>query len=101
MARHGRIAVCTVDDEIMALRLAGNSLVERGVQKFVARRLTQRHAQIGRIFLAEAHIKRAGAGDADAVAALAEIMSQGGDEAEPSARLLHVVIARRTAGCVS
>ena len=48
----------------------------------------------------EAHIERAGAGEPHAVAALAEIMGERRDEAEPPAGLAHGEIARRAAGAV-
>ena len=55
----------------------------------------ERLPEIGGIFLSEAHVERAGAGEADAVAALAEIMGHGRDEAEAPARLLHPDITSR------
>ena len=48
---------------------------DRVDQRLVGFRAAQRLAQIGRILLAEAHVERAGAGDPDPVAALAEIVA--------------------------
>ena len=58
----------------------------------------QGRAQINVIFLTKAHVKRAGAGHAHAVATFAEIMGQRRDKAEPSAGFSHGGIAGR-AGC--
>ena len=85
----GRPVVAAVDDEIVALGLARDRLADRRLERLVALRLAQRRAQIGGVLLAEAHIERAGAGQPDAVAALAEIMGQRRDEAEPPAGLAH------------
>ena len=84
---HGRRGMCAVDHEVMALGLAGDRFLDRGVQRLRRFATPQRRAQIRSVVLAEAHIERAGAGDADAVAALAEIMGQRRDEAEPAAGL--------------
>src|SRR5207248_11048646 len=92
--------VAAVDDKIVALRLAVDRGANRGFERLVALGLAQRGAQIRRVFLAEAHVQRPGAGQADAVAALAEIMRQGGDEAEPSASFAYRRIACRAAGAV-
>src|SRR5438034_1825425 len=100
MASDGGPVVAAVDDEIMPLGLAVDRGADRGFERLVALGLAQRGAQIRRIFLAEAHIQRAGAGQSDAVAAFAEIMGQGGDEAEPPAGLPHRRIARRSAGAI-
>src|SRR5918994_7098452 len=54
--------MASVDNEIVPLGLAGDGLVDRGIQKVVALGGAQRRAQIGSILLAEAHIERAGAG---------------------------------------
>ena len=87
-----------VDDEVVALRLARDRLVDRRVDEIVALRGAQRRAQVGGVLLAEAHVERAGAGEAHAIAALAEIMRQRRDEAEPPAGLGDAHIARRAAG---
>mgnify|MGYP000361356845 CR=1 FL=1 len=55
----------------------------------------QRCAQIRRVVLAEAHIERAGAGQSHAIAGLAEIMGEGGDEAHPLPGLFQRHVARR------
>ena len=62
--------MAAVDDEIVALGLARDRLVDRGIEQVVAFRGAQRRAQVGGVLLAEAHIERAGAGDAHAVARL-------------------------------
>src|SRR6202048_3048470 len=90
----------TVNDEVVAARLAVDRFANRGLERLVPFGLAQRGAQIRRILLAETHIERPGAGHADAVAALAEIMGQRSDKAEPAAGLAHRYIARRTAGAV-
>ncbi len=73
--------MAAVDDEVVALGLARYRLFDGRMQKVVAFRSAQRLAQIGRIFLPEAHVKRARAGDAHAIAGLAEIMADRGDAA--------------------
>ena len=55
--------------------------------QLVALRRAQRPAQVGRVLLAQAHVHGAGAGHPHAVAALAEIVGQRRDEAEPAAGL--------------
>src|SRR6185437_10703848 len=57
----------------------------------------ERRAQIGGVLLAQAHEERAGAGQPHAVAALAEIVGQRRDHAEPAAGLAHRIVARRAA----
>src|SRR6476660_3443506 len=68
MARQRRPLVSPIDDEIVAFWLARYRLFDRGVQKVVAFGCAQRLAQIGGIFLSEAHIERARAGHAHAIA---------------------------------
>ena len=96
-------AVRAVDDEVVALRLARDRLVDRGLKQIVALGGAERRAQVGGVLLAEAHVERAGAGDAHAVAAFAEIVGQRRDEAEPAAGLgdrAHSAPARRSCrGC--
>ena len=98
--REGRPLVAAVDDEIVALGLARNRFVDGGEEEVVALGGAQRLAQIGGILLAEAHIQRAGAGDAHAIAGFAEIVGERRDEAEPAAGLGDAYIARRAAGAV-
>src|SRR5579859_7721246 len=62
MARHGRTAMAPVDDEIMPFGLAADRLRDRRVERAVLGAGAQRRAEIGRIFLAEAHVERAGTG---------------------------------------
>ncbi len=59
----------------------------------------QGRAQVGHVFLAEAHVKLAGAGQPDAVAAFAEVVGERRDEADLLARLLQPDIARGAAAC--
>src|SRR5437899_12979109 len=72
--RHGGALVAAVDHEVVALGLAGDRLVDCAVEQVVALRGAEHAAQVGRVFLAEAHEQRAGAGDAHAVAGFAEIV---------------------------
>ena len=46
-----------VDDEVVALRLAGDRLVDRAAQQLVVSRGAQRRAQVGGVLLAEAHVE--------------------------------------------
>jgi hypothetical protein len=55
----------------MPFGLAGDGGRDRGVKWAIVLAGAERAAQIGGIVLAETHIKRAGAGDADAIAGLA------------------------------
>ena len=71
--------------------------LDRLVQQSVVGARAQRRAQIGRVLLAEAHVERARAGEAHAVAALAEIVRERRDEAEPAAGFLDAHVARRAA----
>src|SRR5690242_13662486 len=100
MPRHRRALVPAVDDEVMALGLARDRLGDRRVERLVALAEAQRRAQIGGVLLAQAHEQRPGTGQAHAVAALAEIMGQGRDHAEPLAGLAHRVVPRRAARAV-
>src|ERR1700730_839734 len=86
------LRVVAIDNEIMPLRLAGDGGVERLVQKLVRGRRAQRRAQIGRILLAKAQVKRSGASHAHAIAAFAKIMGERGDEAQtaPGFRDMHI-----------
>ena len=76
-----------VNDEIMAFGFAGDRLTDRRIEKTVPLRGAERGAQVGRVFVPQTHVKRAGTGHPHAVAALAEIMGQRGDEANQSAGL--------------
>jgi hypothetical protein len=88
------VATDALDQEIMALGLPQNRRADRRFQEIVGFGATQRRAQIGRVVLTQAHIERSRAGDADAIAALAEIMRERRDEAEPTASFGYVEIAR-------
>src|SRR3954453_9505060 len=83
VARYRRTAMAAVDDEVMALRLAQNCGIDCRIEQIVALGGTQRRAQISGVFLPKTHIQRTGAGQTHAIARLAEIMRQRGDEAEP------------------
>src|SRR5690242_4916914 len=56
--------------------------------------------QVRGVMLAQTHKESAGAGEAHAVAALAEIVREWRDHAEPTTRLAHPVVARGPAGAV-
>ncbi len=77
MAARRGVAPGALDQEIVAPGLARDRRVDRVLERRVALRAAQRRAQIGGVVLAQAHVKRAGAGDAHAVAALAEIVGEG------------------------
>src|SRR5688572_2794263 len=92
--------VLPVDDEVMTFGLAADRLVDRRIEELVAFRDAKRGAKIGGILLAQAHEQRARAGEAHPVAALAEIMGERRDEAEPAARFLDPHVTRRSPGLV-
>src|SRR6202521_6040642 len=98
--RQRRVFGTAVDDEVVALWLARDGPHDRRVEEIVALRRAQRRAQVGAVLLAETHEQRAGAGDAHAIAALAEVMGQRRDEAEEAAGLLDAHISCRPAGAV-
>src|ERR1700733_4440634 len=98
MAGKRRPPVAAIDDEIVALGLSRNRLVDGGEQLIVGFGSTQRLAQVGGVFLAKTHIERAGTGDADAIAGFAEIVRERRDETEPAAGLGDAHIARGSAG---
>src|SRR6516165_8789268 len=89
-----------VDDEIVALGLARDRFRDRGIEQIVAFGRAQRGAQIGGVFLAEAHIEGSRTGYSHPIAGFAEIVSQRRDEAEPAAGLGDVDIARRPAAAI-
>src|SRR5437762_9642340 len=82
-----------VDDEVMALRLQPDGAIDGGRQQIIVGGGSQRFAQIGGIFVPEAGVQRAGAGDPYPVAGLAEIMRHRRDEAELAAGLGNADIA--------
>src|SRR4051812_11280146 len=100
VALQGGAHVAAVDDKVMPLRFAPDGLVNGAVDKLIALGRTQRRPQVSGIFLAETHIQRAGAGDADTVAAFAEVVGHRRDEAEPSPGFLHPRITRRAARAI-
>ena len=100
MTADGGTRPAALDDEVVALGLTTDGFVDGIREKRIAFRGAQWRPQIGGIFLAETHEQRSGAGHPHAIAAFAEIMREGGDEAESAARLAHFHIPRRTAGLV-
>src|SRR5262245_58514746 len=84
----------------MAFRLPRNCLIDRGVQRLVTFRRTERLAQIRRVVLSKTHVESARASDTDPVARFAEIVRERRDKSQPTAGFLHADIARRSAGAV-
>jgi hypothetical protein len=84
MAGDRRTPMVAVDDEVMAPGFSADRLIDGGKEKIVGFRGAQRLAQVGGVFLAEAHIERAGAGRSHAIAGFAEIVRERRDEAELS-----------------
>src|SRR6056297_3621881 len=69
--------------EIMALWLARDGVANLGFERgVIGRVVAQGRAQVGHVFLSEAHVELAGAGEAHAVAAFAEVMRERRDEAD-------------------
>src|SRR5215207_9228098 len=83
---HGRTVAAAVDDEVVALGLARDGVLDRLVEALVAVRRAHGRAQIGSVLLAEAHIELARAGQAHAIARFAEIVRQRRDKTEAAAR---------------
>src|SRR3954468_2062537 len=98
MAADAWAVVAAVDDEVVAFGLEPDGAVDRFAQQFIADRGAQRLAQVGGVFVTEAGVQGAGAGDADAVAGFAEIMRHRSNEAERAAGLGDADVARRAAG---
>src|SRR3954469_10597958 len=92
--------MAAVDDEIVTLRLARDRFRDRRIEQAVALRCAQRRAQVGGIFLTEPHVKRAGAGYADAIARFAKIVGEGSNETEAAASLGNAHEAGPPAGLV-
>src|SRR5215207_10050725 len=92
-----RRPVASIDDEVVALGLAGDGVLDGAFEALVALRGAKRRAQVGRILLAQAHEPLAGAGEAHPIAALAEVMGHRRNEAELSAGFLHPDISGRPA----
>src|SRR5690606_6288240 len=82
--RDRRAVGTAVDDEVMALGFAADSFVDCLGDQLVALRSTQWRSQIRGIFLAQAHVKGACAGQPDAIAALTEIVRHRSDETKTS-----------------
>src|SRR5215467_11069015 len=87
VAGDGGALMAAIDDEVVALGLAANRLVDRGKERIVGLRSAQGFAQIGRVVLAETHKQRAGAGHPHAIAGFAEIMRERSNETEAAAGL--------------
>src|SRR5690625_3129312 len=81
----------------MTLGLARDRLADRLFERLIIFGCTHHLAQIRIIILAEAHIKLPRAGQAHAIAALAKIMGERRDEADPLPGFLDTDIARRAA----
>eukprot|EP01026_Neomeris_dumetosa_P082791 TRINITY_DN95204_c0_g1_i1.p2 TRINITY_DN95204_c0_g1~~TRINITY_DN95204_c0_g1_i1.p2 ORF type:complete len:229 (-),score=11.83 TRINITY_DN95204_c0_g1_i1:73-759(-) len=84
----------------MPFRLARDRFMDCRLERRIIITRPERRPQIRRILLAEAHIQRAGAGQPDPVAALAEIMGQRRDETDAAAGLLTTHVPGRTAGLI-
>jgi hypothetical protein len=85
----------------VALGFARYGAADRGLERGVIRRIVaQGRAQVGHVFLSEAHVKLAGAGQAHAVAAFAEIMGERRDETDLLPGFFQTHIARRAAGAL-
>ena len=76
----------------MAFRLAADGFPDRFVEA-VNTMFTQGMRQIGIVILSKTHIEHAGTGQADTVAAFAEIMCQRRDETQLAAGLTNLDIA--------
>src|SRR5258708_5814838 len=74
VAGQRRALVASIDDEVMALGLAGDGFVDGSVERFVAFRGAERRAQIRGILPTAAHLKRGGARDANPAAGSANIL---------------------------
>ena len=96
MTADARPIVAAINNEIVALGLEADGAVDRCTQEIVIGRGAERLAQIGGIFLTEAGMKRARAGNADPVAGLAEVMGHWRDETESAAGFRHADIAGGT-----
>ena len=100
MPRGRRIGPARIHAEVVLLGLDPERLVERGGEVGLRRVRAQRGAQIDLLAPAKAGIELAGGGHPQAVAAGAEIVGVGRDEAEPATGLGNVDIVRRAAGGV-
>ena len=86
--------------EVVALGFAGDGGADGICHHGIIGAGPQRRAQVGHVFLAQAHVQLTGAGQADPVAAFAEIVGQGGDQADPLARLIQPDVTGRAAGAI-
>ena len=69
--------MATIDDEVVALRLAADRLADSIIQLRVRRSCPQHLAQVGVIILAKAHIDASFDGQTDAIAGRTEIIAHG------------------------
>src|SRR5690606_921533 len=100
MARHRHPTPSPVDDEVVPFRLPRDGVANCGFQRRVGLAAAQDGPEVGRVLLAETHIESTGAGEANAVAALAEIMGKRRDESQPSARLSDRIVSGGTARAI-
>src|SRR5262249_16230892 len=74
--------------------------LDRGVQELISARCAQWSTQVRCILLTQAHVQRAGAGDAHTIARFAEIVCERRDEAEPTTGLGHADVASWSTGAI-
>src|SRR3546814_9658760 len=98
MTRDGRLRPLA-DREIMGAGFASEGGVDQAIDR-PGPAIAQRGAQVDMIVLAQAHIDAPLDGQADTVAARAEIVRQWGDEAQRRRAVLDREIARRAAGAL-
>src|SRR5689334_19247451 len=101
--RHGpshRGLLVAPNNKVMAFGFARDGLIDGSVEQRIVLARPERRAEIGRVLLAETHIKSAGAGDPHPIAGFAEIMGHRSDEAEPPAGLPHLHIAGGSARAI-
>ena len=69
-----------VDYKVMSFGFAANSFADRRKKECVLVARSQRVAQVGRVVLAKAHVKSAGAGQAHAITAFTKIVAERSDQ---------------------
>ena len=77
----GQLRLFPVDDEVVALGLAADGFDDGLAQGLGPFRMAHDGFQVGAVFLAQAHVKHAGASHPQAIAAFTKAMGQGRDEA--------------------
>src|SRR5262245_16718737 len=82
VAGDGGLSRAPIDDEIVALGLARDRLIDGACEERIVPARSQWCAQVGGVILAQAHVERAGTREAHTVAALTEIVRHRRDEAE-------------------